>query len=165
MEECGIFLRFSIIRRKFLLERDRYDRFNQMIVGANKSIYRIKHKRMLKYGLMSTHTTCLRLLYDNPAGLTKKEIADNCDIDKAQITRIVKDLLDKGYVSAEGTEKAYNRKFFLSETGRKITEEINAIVLAVNEYVSGEIPVSDLEHFYSVFEKINNNLRQAEEKF
>ena len=159
---------FSCISIKWggiFLERDRYERFSQMLVGASKSIYRIKHKRMLKYGLMSTHTTCLRLLYENPSGLTKKEISDNCDMDKAQITRIVKDLLDKGYVKAEGTEKAYNRKFFLSESGHEITEEINAIVLEVNEYVSGEIPQADLEEFYRVFETINNNLRNAEEIF
>ena len=147
------------------MHKDRYERFSQMIVGATKSIYRIKHKRMLKYGLMSTHTTCLRLLYENPLGLTKKEIADNCDMDKAQITRIVKDLVDKAYVRSDATEKAYNRKFFLSESGREITEEINEIVLAVNEYVSGEISAHELEHFYKIFETINENLRKAEEIF
>ena len=147
------------------MEKDRYERFSQMIVGAAKSIYRIKHKRMLKYGLMSTHTTCLRLLHENPSGLTKKEISDNCDTDKAQITRIIKDLLDKGYVKAEGTEKAYNRKFFLSESGHEITEDINKIVLEVNEYVSGNIAQNDLEEFYRVFETINNNLRKAEDIF
>ena len=147
------------------LEKDRYERFSQMIMGATKSIYRIKHKRMVKYDLTSTHTACLRLLYDNPSGLTKKEIADNCDMDKAQITRIVKDLVEKEYVKADGTEKAYNRKFFLSQMGREITEDINEIVLAVNEYVSGDIPISELEQFYKTFETINTNLRKAEDIF
>lgn len=145
--------------------KDRYERFNQMIVGATKSIHRIKQKKMVKYGLASTHTICLRLLYDVTSGLTKKEIADASDIDKAQITRIVKDLCDKGYVVADDTKRAYNRKFYLTESGKKIAEEINAIVLAVNEYVSGNIPDSELEKFYGVFETITENLRKAEEIF
>lgn len=134
-----------------------------MISSASKSLQRLKSKYMSKYGLTGTHTICLRQLYDNPLGLTKSEIAENCDIDKAQITRIVNDLIENDYVCADTTKKAYNRKFFLTEKGKIITDEINGIVDAIVKYVNVEIPKSDLEKFYSVFEQINQKLKKSEE--
>ena len=147
------------------MEKDRFELFNQKIVSAQKSIQRIKGKHMEKYGLASTHTICLRLLYDNPCGLTKKEISDNCDMDKSQISRIVSELTGKGYAISDNTGKTYNHRFFLTDEGRRITEEINFIVLKVNSFVSDSISEEDIEKFYSVFETINQGLRSAEDKF
>ena len=118
---------------------------------------------MSRYGLSGTHTICLRQLYENEAGLTKSEIADCCDIDKAQITRIVGELMEKGYVSADETRKAYNRKFFLTEDGKRITNEINEVVVIINRYVSEDIPMEDIKHFYATFEFINGKLKDYEE--
>ena len=120
---------------------------------------------MSKYGLSGTHTICLRQLYENPTGLTKSEIADFCEIDKAQITRIMGELIDKEYVSADASKKAYNRKFFLTDKGKKITHEINDMVVAINQYVSSDIPADDIGHFYSVFETINKKLKDYDENF
>ena len=143
---------------------DNFERFAQMLSTASKSIFRLKSKCMSKYGLSSTHTLCLRSLYENSEGLTKSEIADNCQIDKAQITRIMGELVEKEYVSSECT-KTYNCKFFLTESGVKITEEINETVDAIVKYVNSEIPKEDIEHFYSVFEAINKKLKSSEEYF
>ncbi len=120
---------------------------------------------MSKYGLTSTHTSCLRQLYGNPDGLTKSEIAENCEIDKAQITRVVNELITKGYAATDDSGRAYNRKFFLTEKGRAISEEINGIVLRVVDYVSGDIPKAEIESFYAIFERINNKLKDSEEYF
>ena len=120
---------------------------------------------MAKYGLSGTHTICLRQLFENPQGLTKSEIADFCDIDKAQITRIVGELIEKEYVSADASKKAYNRKFFLTEKGKNITNEINDIVVAINRYVSEDIPMEEIKRFYATFEVINEKLKHSEEDF
>ena len=92
---------------------DSFERFAQMLSNASKSLFRLKSKCMSKYGLSSTHTLCLRTLYENKEGLTKSEIADNCDIDKAQITRIMSELVENKYVVSDMSQKTYNRKFFL----------------------------------------------------
>ena len=144
---------------------DNFERFAQMLSTASKSIFRLKSKCMSKYGLSSTHTLCLRSLYENSEGMTKSEIADSCDIDKAQITRIMCELVENKYVVSDMSGRAYNRKFFLTEEGLKITEEINETVEAVVKYVNHDIPKEDIEHFYSVFEAINNKLKSSEEYF
>ncbi len=147
------------------LEIDRFERFSHNVIGAIKSLQALKVKHMEKYGLSGTHTICLRLLCDNEEGLTKGEISSRCEIDKAQITRIVNELLSKGYVHADNSQRAYNRKFFLTEKGRRMTDEINAKVKQINTYVSEDISDEDIERFYDVFERINEKLRMAETKF
>ena len=121
------------------MEKDRFELFNQKIVSAQKSIQRIKGKHMEKYGLASTHTICLRLLYDNPCGLTKKEISDNCDMDKSQISRIVSELTGKGYAISDNTGKTYNHRFFLTDEGRRIKTTIGDLKLLIQAYQLGII--------------------------
>ena len=144
---------------------DSFERFGLMLSNASKSLYRLKSRCMAKYGLSSTHTVCLRKLYENSEGLTKSEIADSCDIDKAQITRIMGELIEKNYVVDDSSKKTYNRKFFLTELGRKITDEINGTVEDVVRYVNENIPKEDVEHFYTVFGTINEKLKDSEEYF
>ena len=144
---------------------DNFERFAQMLSTASKSIFRLKSRCMSKYGLSSTHTLCLRSLYENSEGMTKSEIAEFCDIDKAQITRIMSELVDKGYVVADKSMRAYNRKFLLTQEGLRITEEINGTVETVVKYVNQDIPREDIEHFYAVFEAINEKLKSSEEYF
>lgn len=144
---------------------DSFERFAQMLSNATKSLYRLKSRYMSKYGLSSTHTACLRKLYENEDGLTKSEIADDCEIDKAQITRIIGELIAKNYVEDDSSKKTYNRKFFLTLEGKRITEEINKTVDGVVEFVNSDIERDDIEHFYSVFEAINQKLKDSEEYF
>ena len=144
---------------------DSFERFAQMLSNASKSILRLKSKCMSKYGLSSTHTLCLRALYENKDGLTKSEVSDACDVDKAQITRIMSELVKNKYVMSDTSKRTYNRKFFLTEFGTKITEEINETVETVVKYVNEDIPREDIEHFYSVFEMINKKLKSSEENF
>lgn len=120
---------------------------------------------MSNYGLSSTHTVCLRKLYESRDGLTKSEISDTCGIDKAQTTRIMGELIAKNYVEDDSSKKTYNRKFFLTEAGRKMTEEINQTVEGVVEYVNLDIPREEIEQFYTVFEAINKRLKDSEEFF
>ena len=144
---------------------DSFERFAQMLSNATKSLYRLKSRYMSNYGLSSTHTICLRKLYESRDGLTKSEISDTCGIDKAQTTRIMGELIAKNYVEDDSSKKTYNRKFFLTDAGRKMTEEINQTVEGVVEYVNLGIPREEIEQFYTVFEAINKRLKDSEEFF
>lgn len=75
------------------------------------------------------------------------------------------ELTAKDYVKSDALGRTYNCKFYLTQKGTKITEEINETVEAVVKYVNSEIPKEDIEHFYSVFEAINQKLKSSEEYF
>ena len=129
---------------------------------AAKSINKLKEKGMAPYGLSSVHTRCIRSLNDFPAGLTRMQIAKQCGVDKAQISRIIGDLSEKGYVTESSVKSGYKNKIELTEKGRMAAAQINEIILNINNFVSGDIPEDKIRIFYEVFEQICENLRNAE---
>ena len=131
-------------------------------MSASKSINKLKEKGMAPYGLSSVHTRCIRSLYDYPSGLTRTQIAKNCGVDKAQITRIIGELYEKEYITENSVKAGYKNKIELTEKGRAVAVQINEIILNINNFVSGDIPEEKIKIFYEVFEKICANLKNAE---
>ena len=145
-------------------EKDRLEIFSTYLSSAAKSLQKIKNKGMIPYGLGSAHTICMRKIYDSKNGVTRAELARLCDVDKAQISRIIADLAEKQYIDCpDQTKNNYRQKIKLTEDGIRVTQEINAIVLRMNHAVSGDISIEDLCHFYETFEKICEGLKRAED--
>ena len=145
------------------MDQDRFDRFNHYTAGAVKSINRLKIAGMLPFGLTGAHTACLRHLYNSPEGLTRTKLVRLCDIDKAQVSRIINDLCSKGYViETENENINYRKRLKLTPMGKDTTEEINRKILIVNEFVSRDIPEEELEIFYKTLDTICERLKEAE---
>ncbi|MBR2353922.1 MAG: hypothetical protein IKA76_05415 [Clostridia bacterium] len=140
-----------------------FETFSGMIGSATKSIEKIKNRKMSEYGLSGTHTICMRRLFDAPEGLTRTELAGYCAVDRAQITRVIGELLEKGYVNEIGNGSRYRKRCALTERGREITEEINDLVIRIHAHVSGSIPKDQLAIFYETLDEICENLRSAED--
>ena len=139
-----------------------FETFSSMLSAATKSLERLKSKGMEEFGLSGTHTLCLRQLYDSPDGLTRTELATRLAVDRAQITRVIGELLEKGFVEERGGS-GYRKKCSLTEKGRSATSEINSIVERINRFVSGDIPQERLLSFYETLGEICENLKKAEE--
>lgn len=146
------------------MEQDRFDAFYYRATCALKSIHKLKNKAMLPFGLASAHTMCLRHLYFAPDGLTRTRLVHLCDIDKAQVSRIINELCARGYVSETEDEKInYKKQLRLTPLGRSTAEEINKLVIKVNSYVSKDFTAEEIEVFYRVFDVICDKLREAED--
>ena len=147
----------------FNLQQDRFDRFSHLTSSAVKSIQKLKIKGMLPFGLTAAHTVCLRHLYNSPDGITRTKLVRLCDIDKAQISRTINDLCSKGYViETENENTNYRKRLKLTPMGKDTTEMINKKILAVNEFVSEDIPEEELEIFYETLNTICERLKLAE---
>ena len=145
------------------MEDDRFDKFYSMISAALKSMQKLKNKYMVAYGLSSAHTMCLRHLSAAPDGLTRTKLAKLCDIDKAQVSRIVSELCSKGYITEPDSENInYRKRLKLTSLGKDTADEINRAVSEIVSFVSGDIPKEDMAAFYSTLDVICNNLKQAE---
>lgn len=143
--------------------RDRFEDFSTLIGSAMKSLQKIKNHGMEPYGLGSTHTLCLKRLNASADGLTRKELALECEIDKAQISRLIAELIEKGYVREKSETVGYKNKIILTESGKKVADEIEQKVRKVLKYVSGDIPPEQLDILYKTLETICDNLKRAEE--
>lgn len=139
--------------------------FNTLLSDAQKSLARIKHKQMESYGLESSHAVCMYMLRENPSGFTKAELARNCKVDKAQITRVINDLLEKNYVFVFPAERSYKQKYCLTPKGEEITEDMRSIATETVRYVGGDIPKDQIDNFYKTFQTICDNLSKAEKNF
>ncbi len=147
------------------MEENRFELFDGLIASAGKTLQRIKTDKMKKYGLGSTHTTCLcKLGKAGKWGMTQKELTKQENIDRAQVSRVLRDLEQSGLVEASG-DSTYKRKYCLTEKGKRITEEMNEIILEINRYVSRDIPVEQIVLFYHILQEIDSNLKKAEDKF
>ncbi len=148
------------------MEQDRFDRFYHLTYCALKSIQKLKILGMSQYELTGTHTMCLRHLYAAPDGLTRTKLVRLCDIDKAQISRIINDLCAKGYVIETENESAnYRKRLKLTPLGADTAEEINRTVLKINSFVSGDLSEERLESFYGTLTAICEKLKEAESFF
>ena len=147
------------------MDKDRFLLFSSLLNDAQKSIARIKYKKMDSYGLGSAHTLCLCILDEHKDGLSKTELASLCGVDKAQISRIISELLEKGFVTVATPERNYKQKYILTESGMGIASEIKGIILDINNFVSGGIPKEEIDAFYATFKTICENLIKAEEIF
>lgn len=154
-----------MLRKEKRLNKDRFIRFSSLLNSAEKSISRMKHKKMGSYGLGNAHTICICLLNDKPQGMTKTELAAACGVDKAQVSRVVTDLQKKNYVCTPLGEKGYKQKYQLTEEGASIAKDIADMILEINSYVSDNIPKDQIDNFYSTFETICKKLEKAEELF
>ena len=147
------------------MEESRFELFDGLIASAGKALQRMKSDKMKKYGLGSTHTTCLcKLGKAGKVGLSQKELTEQESIDRAQVSRVLRDLEEKEMVSREGGA-AYKKRYYLTARGREVADEINAISLEINRYVSKEIPEAEIRVFYRVMQQIDQNLKKAEQKF
>ena len=146
------------------MDQDRFDKFYYHSSCALKSIQKLKNKAMLPFGLASAHTMCLRHLYNAPEGLTRTRLTHLCDIDKAQVSRVINELCSRGYVVEKEDESInYKKRLRLTPMGKEIAEEINKIVVKVISYVSSDFSQEEIENFYRVYDVICDKLKEAED--
>lgn len=167
--EILIYLRYdeyTLVRRDRIMAQDRFEMFVGLMGNASKSIQRMKSQNMKKYGLTSAHTNCIcRLESAEPKGLTQVELVQQESMDASQISRVLRELLAKGYVQITGEEGRYRRRYTLTEQGMSIAREIRGIIININDFVSRSIPEEDIEVFYRTFRRICESLNQAEDVF
>ena len=148
------------------MEESRFAQFSGLIASAGKSIQRLKAGKMKAYDLSGAHTACLCRLADaGPAGLTQGELARREGMDRSQISRVLAELRERGYVSAAGPEGRYKKRYALTPEGQGITAEIQAAILEINRFVSDGILPEDLAVFYRTLRTITENLVAAVERY
>ena len=143
-----------------IMLEDRFELFDVSVSLICKSIQKIKSEKVLQYGLKSSHVLFLVQLGRSEDGLTAGELSEVGHVDKAQISRVISELMNKGYVTKLCLRQGqkYKNKLTLTEAGRRVTREINDMIMNVLETVSGSIPLSDLEIFYRTLFTISDNL-------
>lgn len=142
------------------------NRFEVLVVLTNnilKSIQRLKMQKMRNYGLTGAHTNCIcRLEQAGEIGLTQLELVQREMMDASQISRVLRELMEKGFVKVDGEEGRYRRRYALTESGLVIAQDVRAMIKEVSDFVMEGISISEREEFFRTLAHLSENLMKTE---
>lgn len=146
--------------------KERFEGFVSLISNIHKNIQKVKQNKMKEFGLSGNHVMCMVFLAEYPEGLTPTKLCQLISVDKAATSRALSELLEKGYVcypDAEG-QKKYRTPVLLTDSGKEITKQMDAIIYDVVDEIGGELTAEDRSCMYNALDVINKNLEQLARK-
>ena len=145
---------------------DRFESFILLIDAIHKCINKLKTDIAPHSPIKSVHTMWLYELLRSSEGLTATEIAAKTMIDRSLVSREITALMRAGLVKSDGSEgkRNYNSVITLTESGRIIATEIAEAALKIQNEVSCDVSNDELSVFYSVLERLYNNIKKISNK-
>ena len=142
------------------MDSERFSPFVLHIERISKNIKRIADEKMAPYGLRSSHVMCILQLAKTKGGLSSTALAEACGVDKAFISRITSELIDKKYIEKDekNARGKYKTKLILTEEGVKINKIIVDILEDCFKHVDSGFTQKKLEVFYEVLNKIDTGI-------
>ena len=135
---------------------DRFSRFSYAIFEISRCWHKLAAEEMEKCGLKGPFSVYLLALQRNE-GVTAAKLCELCGRDKADVSRAVSLMLEKGIIRREGSN--YRAGLYLTEAGRKAAEHVcHRAALAVDLAGQG-FSAEDRAIFYRVLETITANLQ------
>lgn len=135
-----------------------FENFTVKILKLNKLVQKIKNYEMQEYGLKTIHVMCGYYLKIHSDGLTASELVKLTLEDKAAISRALKTLQEKGFVSYDPNK--YNSVIRLTDEGREfadaVCEKADKAVQAGSYHFTEQERIS----FYNALGTIANNLEE-----
>lgn len=144
------------------MDSERFSPFVLFIERISKNIKRIEDMKMEPYGLRSSHVMCILQLAKTEGGLSSTALADACGVDKAFISRIASELMEKNYIvkDEKNAKGKYKTKLILTDKGWEIYHIIVDILEDCFKKVDANFSMKKLDVFYEVLEKIDFGIEE-----
>lgn len=143
----------------------RFERFSYAISEINRYWHKIAADEMAKYGLKGPYALYLTVLYRNNEGVTSVKLGQLCDKNKADVSRAIATLEEKGLVMREGNNNSlYRAKVLLTKEGRKATEQVQKAAAKAVEMGGDGLTEQHRALFYDGLEKVAANLKVLSEQ-
>ena len=142
------------------MDSERFSPFVLFIERISKNIKRIADEKMEPYGLRSSHVMCILQLAENKGGLSSTALADACGVDKAFISRITSELMEKEYIMKDdkATTGKYKIKLILTDKGIEMNKIIVDILNECFKQVDASLTAKKLDVFYDVLERVDTGI-------
>lgn len=140
---------------------NRFERFSYAITEISHCWHKIATEEMKQYGLKGTHAVYLVTLARYPEGITATQLGEITRRDKADVSRSVTALLDKGIIHREENDKkTYRAKLTLTDAGREAMRQVQKRVDIAVENGGRGMSEELRERFYQGLEIIAANLQE-----
>lgn len=140
---------------------DRFEKFSLAIAEISRYWHKIATEELKPYQLKGTHAIYLTTMYRYPDGITAPQLAESCGKDKADVSRMMSIMEEKGLMIKEGNhQNLYRGVLKLTPKGQMLASQIcKRAELAVHEASLG---LSDEKRtiFYEALDTITENLQR-----
>lgn len=139
---------------------NRFEKFSSLIFEITRQWHRISTEEMLKYDLKGSYALYLSKISNHPEGVTAARLSEECSRDKADVSRAVSAMINKGLIYRDAKAKnTYRAPLKLTELGLSVAKHVENRSTHAVDNASYGISDEDRATFYAVLEKITDNLK------
>ena len=140
------------------MERERFEILSSNLLQLVQAVQRIKAKKMAEYGLRGRSAIVLCRIFERGGALTAMELVKACEVDKAQISRALAELAERGFVQKEenGTRR-YKQSYLLTPDGRHAAADISNAFAGIEQAVSKNLTAAQLDGFFRTLYTLCDN--------
>ena len=140
---------------------DRFAKFSLSISEIDRCWHKLAAEEMAKYDLNSPHAVYLTTLSGFKEGITAARLGELCGKNKADVSRMVGILEQKGLVRKEAVGgNLYRARLLLTEEGRQAAEHVQQRAALAVELAGSGMTEEEREVFYRCLERITANLQE-----
>ncbi len=145
---------------------DRFEHFICATSEISKCWRKLAGEEMEKHGLKAPHAIYFTVLAKHQAsGLTASQICELCCRDKADVSRMMSIMEDKGLLFKEGGHhKLYNGVFKLTGKGLDVAQCVKSQASKAVAAAGRDLSPETREIFYMALDSIVKNLRELSTK-
>lgn len=139
---------------------NRFEQFSYTFFSIHRQIQRIERNVMEACGYKGAFAQYLVMLSQHPDGLTAARICEICDKDKAAVSRITNEMLEKGLIERETVgERIYRGKLRLTDEGKRVAKYTCEKALVAVMEVGKEMTEEERAIFYDTLDRLSAKLQ------
>lgn len=139
--------------------QERYEQFSFIVSAINRHIQKLERDEMIKFGHKGAFAQYLMAMRRYPEGVTSAQLSEMCDKDKAAVSRVVTEMIEKGLVVRKSAKDSlYRAKLTLSQEGERIAEFVANRAVAAIEAMGNELSDDQRKILYFTLDVIENKL-------
>lgn len=139
---------------------ERFERFSYSIFEISRCWHKLAAEEMSKYDLKGPHAVYLLAIHRSKEGITAAQLCELCGRDKADVSRAVSVMEQKGLVTREGTGSSLYRALLkLTEEGESAARHVCRRASLAVEYAGRGYTDTQREIFWQVLDTIASNLQ------
>lgn len=140
---------------------ERFERFSLAISEISRHWHKLTAEEMEKYGLKGTHSVYLLTMVRYPDGVTAPQLGELCGKDKADVSRMMAIMEQKGLVTKEGIhQNRYGGVFKLTSEGMEAAQHVRQRASLAVELAGKDLSEEQRKNFYQALDSITANLRK-----
>ncbi len=140
------------------MRSNNFELFSAGVSHLIKSIQQLKSRKMAEYGLKGTTALCLCQIWESEGGLCASELAERGEIDKAQVSRCMAELIEKDFVFRDDQDgKQYRQKYCLTEKGQEVARDVVESTSKIQAHIRQNVSDEDMANFYRVLDVLCEN--------